>query len=82
MQGKEQPLHFAGAAMKKYPMCKVRETQVRVGAEKGHQRADRLKPQSQTTSKSDHTDHSLSNSVKLSHAMWGHPRRPGHGGEV
>ena len=24
----------------------------------------------------------LSNSMKLSHAMWGHPRRVGHGGEV
>ena len=53
-----------------------------VGAERGHQRADRLKPQSQTTSQSDHTYHSLSNSVKLSHAMWGHPRCMGHGGEV
>ena len=30
-----------------------------VGAEREHQRADRLKPQSQTTSQSDHTDHSL-----------------------
>ena len=30
-----------------------------VGIERGHQRADRLKPQSQTTSQSDHTDHSL-----------------------
>ena len=29
-----------------------------VGAERGHQRADRLKPQSQTTSQYDHTDHS------------------------
>ena len=28
-----------------------------VGTERGHQRADRLKPQSQTTSQSDHTDH-------------------------
>ena len=28
-QGKEQQLHFAGAAMKRYPMPKVRETQVR-----------------------------------------------------
>ena len=28
-QGKEQRLHFAGAAMKRYPMSKVRETQVR-----------------------------------------------------
>ena len=30
-----------------------------VGAEGGHQRADRLKPQSQKTSQSDHMDHSL-----------------------
>ena len=44
-----------------------------VGAERGHQRADRPKPQSQTTSQSDHTDHSLSNSMKLSHVVWGHP---------
>ena len=29
VQGKEQPLCFAGAAMKRYPMPKVRETQVR-----------------------------------------------------
>ena len=30
-----------------------------IGTERGHQRADRLKPHSQTTSQSDHTDHSL-----------------------
>ena len=30
-----------------------------VGTERGHQRADRPKPQSQTTSQSDHMDHSL-----------------------
>ena len=30
-----------------------------VGTERGHQRADRLKPQPQTTSQSDHMDHSL-----------------------
>ena len=53
-----------------------------VDAKRGHQRADRLKAQSQTTSQSDHTDHSLSNSMKLSHAVWGHPRQRGHGGEV
>ena len=29
IQGKEQWLHFAGAAMKKYPTPKVRESQVR-----------------------------------------------------
>ena len=29
VQGKEQRRHFAGAATKRYPMPKVRETQVR-----------------------------------------------------
>ena len=29
VQGKKQRLHFAGAAMKRYPTPKVRETQVR-----------------------------------------------------
>ena len=29
IQGKEQRLHFAGTAMKRYPTPKVRETQVR-----------------------------------------------------
>ena len=50
-----------------------------VGTERGHQRADRLKPQLAnliiwTTA--------LSNSKKLSHAIWGHPRWTGHGGAV
>ena len=30
VQGKEQRLHFAGAVVKRYPTCKVRETQVRL----------------------------------------------------
>ena len=30
IQGKEQRLRFAGAAVKKYPTSKVRETQVRL----------------------------------------------------
>ena len=34
VQGKEHWLHFAGAAMKRYPTPKVRETQVR--HEKNH----------------------------------------------
>ena len=29
VQGKEQQLHFAGAAVKRYPTSKVRENQVR-----------------------------------------------------
>ena len=29
IQGKEQQLRFAGAAVKRYPMSEVRETQVR-----------------------------------------------------
>ena len=58
VQGKEQQLCFAGAAVKRYPMPKVRETQV-IGVARGHQRADTLKPYSQKTSQSDHKDHSL-----------------------
>ena len=63
----------AGAAKRRYPTSNVRSSdreeipQVqgkrnpskRVGAKKGHQRADRLKPQSQKTSQSDHMDHSI-----------------------
>ena len=65
--GKEQWLCFAGAAVKRYPMPKVRETQV--GVAKGHQRANKLKPYSQKTSQSNHTrTTALSNSMKLSHA--------------
>ena len=40
-----------------------------VGVERGHQRADTLKPYSQKTSQSNHTrTTALSNSMKLSHA--------------
>ena len=45
---------------------------------RGHQRADTLKPYSQKTSQSNHTrTTALSNSMKLSHALWGHPRQAG-----
>ena len=54
-----------------------------VGVARGHQKADTLKPYSQKTSQSNHTrTTALSNSMKLSYAMWGHPRWPGHGGEI
>ena len=54
-----------------------------VGVVRGHQRADTLKPQSQKTSQSNHTRTTAwSNSMKLSHALWGHPRWAGHNGEV
>ena len=60
VQGKEQWLRFAGAAVKRYSTSKVTETQVKmVGVKRGHQRADTLKPKSQKTSQSDHTDHSM-----------------------
>ena len=52
-----------------------------VGAERGHQRADRLKPQSQPTRHLITQTTALSNSMKLSHAMWGHTRPTGHGRE-
>ena len=83
-------------AVKRYPTSKVRSggreeishvqgkrnPSKTVGTERGHRRADRLKPQSQTISQSVTWTTALSNSVKLSHAVWGHPRRMGHGGEV
>ena len=54
-----------------------------IGVARGHQRADTLKPHSQKTSQSNHTrTTALSKSVNLSHAVWGHPRRMDHGGEV
>ena len=70
VQGKEQQLSLAGAAVKRYPTPKVRETQVKkVGVARGHQRADTLKPYSKKTSQSNHTrTTALSNSMKLSHA--------------
>ena len=49
-----------------------------VGVARGHQRADTLKPYSQKTSQSNHTrTTALSNSMKLNHALWGHPRWAG-----
>ena len=70
VQGKEQWLRFAGAAVKRYPTPKVRETQVKtVAVARGHQRANTLKRYSQETSQSNHTrTTALSNSMKLSHA--------------
>ena len=56
----EQWLHFAGAAIKEIPHIQgKRKPSKMVGTERGHQKADRLKPQSQTISQSDHMDHSL-----------------------
>ena len=60
VQGKEQWLHFAGAAVKEITHVQgKRNPSKTVGAERGHQRADRLKPQSQKTSQSDYMDHSF-----------------------
>ena len=63
-------MSFGGAAVKRYSMSKVRETQVRWKVfARGHQRADTLKPYSQKTSQSNYTrTTALSNSMKLSHA--------------
>ena len=60
IEGKEQQLRFAGAALKRYPPVQSKRNQSKtVGVTRGHQRADTLKPYSQKTSHSDHTDHSL-----------------------
>ena len=70
IEGKEQWLHFAGAAVKRYPTPKVKRNPSKmVGVARGHQKADTLKPYSQETSQSNHTrTTALSNSMKLSHA--------------
>ena len=45
VQGKEQRLHFAGAAVKRYPHIQgKRNPSKTVGVARGHQRADTLKP--------------------------------------
>ena len=59
IQGKEQQLCFAGATVETPYVQGKRNLSNMVGTERGHQRANRLKPQSQTTSQSDHMDHSL-----------------------
>ena len=54
----------------------------KVDVARGHQRADTLKPYSQKTSQYHTRTTALSNSMKLSHALCGHPRWAGHGGEI
>ena len=60
-----QVLHFAVAALclnscEEIPHVQgKRKPSKMVGTERGHQRADRLKPQSQTSGQSDHVDYTL-----------------------
>ena len=45
VQGKEQQLRFAGAAVNRYPTSKVKRNPSKtVGVARGHQRADTMKP--------------------------------------
>ena len=82
IQGKEQQLHVAGSAVKRYTTPKVRETQVRwqmlqepsEGRHTSHNHRKLVNLITWTTA--------LSNSMKRSHAVWGHQRWTGHGGEV
>ena len=68
VQGKEQWLCFAGAAVEITHAQGKRNPSKTVGVARGHQRANILKPYSQKTSQSNHTrTTSLSNSMKLSH---------------
>ena len=78
VQGKEQWLCFAGAAVKRYPHTQgKRNPSKTVGVARGHQRANTLKPYSRKTSQSNHTrTTALSNSMKLSHAH-GQPKMGG-----
>ena len=53
-----------------------------VGVVRGHEREDTLKPNHRQLVYLTTWTTALSNSMKVSHAMWGHPRWVGHGGEV
>ena len=68
LQGKEQRLCLAGAAVKRYPHAQSKRNPTKmVGVARGHQRADTLKPYSQKTSQSNHTrTTALSKSMKPS----------------
>ena len=70
IQGKEQRLCFAGAAVKRYPQVQGKKNPSKmIGVARGYQRADTLKPYSQKTSQSNYTrPTALSNSMKPSHA--------------
>ena len=53
-----------------------------VGVARGHQRADTLIPYYRKLVNLITRTTAWSNSMKLSHALWGYPTRMGHGGEV
>ena len=53
-----------------------------VSVVRGHQRADTLKNNHRKLVNLITWTTAWSNSTKLSHALWGHPRWAGHGGEV
>ena len=75
--GEELP-HAWGQGREEVPYIQgERNPSKTAGVVRGHQGADRLKPRSQKTSQSDHRTTALSGSVKLSHAVRGHPRRTG-----
>ena len=81
------PLSYLGSKLEYYPIVgENKEWKNAICSNmtgSGHHRADTLKPYSQKTSQFNHTrTTALSNSTKLSHALWGHQRQAGHGGEV
>ena len=82
VQGKEHWMCFAVAAMKRPYIQGKRSPSKTVGVARGHQRADTLKPYSRNLVNLITQTTALSNSVKLSPALWGHPRRAGHDEEV
>ena len=54
------PTFKVRSSVKRYHKSKVKETPTKmVGAERGHQTVDRLKPLLQKNSQSNHMDHSL-----------------------
>ena len=83
VQGKEQWLRFAGTAVKRYPTSKVRETQDGRCCKRASEGRHTETIITENYSQYNHTrTTALSNSMKLSHALWGHARWAGNCGEA
>ena len=86
VQGKEQWLRFAllcWSSREEIPHVQgERNPSKMVGVARGHQRADTLNHNHRKLTNLIKQTTALSKSMKLSHDVWGHPRRTGNGREV
>ena len=81
-RGKSQPtpVFLPGEPHEQYEKAKDRTSEDEHSRSEGVTYA--IREERKAITRNQYADHSLSNSMKLSHAMWVHPRQTGHGGEV